>query len=612
MKQNSSPLKSFYNGIRLLTQTEKIRAGLLVGLSLVTSVIDMTALGTVMPVVLLVVDPSVVNQNIYFSSAFDFISAASHADKIVAASTASISLLLVAAALKIFNQYAINMFSAQCQNRLANDLMTACISAPYSWFLKTNTVLTTRIFQNDINIWGRNFINQLLILFDNIIISLIAIVAVVTLVPFAGVIGLLTISIIAVVALFSIRPHLNKLIRKKKHAESKTMLASYQVISGIREVKFSGEISFFRNAFNKAFSTFTLSHHTASVLHILPSTSVLAIGQIGLVAIVAVMGASETSTGTLTSTLALLVLIASRVVPAINQITARVTALWSFIPWMDGLVEFKDGINTALQESALHTTNEMPAVESWSAITLSGVGFEYPGTDQSVIKQADIHIEKGRSYGIVGPSGSGKSTLVGIIVGLLEPTRGTMLVSGKDIRAYDMASWQNKIGYVTQEPFIADDTILANVAFGRERHQVDLDFVKSCLHKANLSKYIEELPQGLDTQLGDRGKSLSGGQRQRVAIARAVFKSPEILVLDEATSALDTIAEQKVQNAIENLHGEMTIISITHRLSTLKNMDQIIIMDQGLVIDQGTFEELSQRSSSFQDLLSGGDRVNHS
>ncbi|HEY9080150.1 ABC transporter ATP-binding protein [Magnetovibrio sp.] len=572
-----------------------------------TSLIDMTALGSVMPVVSLVIDPSTIDQNVYFIKAMDFIGATTHTDKVIVTSSTSIALLFVAALLKLFNQYAINIFSARCQNRLANDLMTACIAAPYSWFLKANTALTTRMFQNDINVWGRNFINQLLILFDNLIITLIAIVAVVSLMPLAGVFGLLTIGFIAALALYSIRPHLNRLIHQKKRAEGLTMLAAYQTISGIREVKFSGETSFFRKAFNKAFSSFSFSHHMSSVLHILPSTSVLAIGQIGLVAIVAILGTSETNTGTLASTLALLLLIASRVVPAVNQITARVTSLWSFIPWMDGLLDFQKSLDAALRESALHTADQKKPIEAWDSLSLSDVEFVYPGTDQTVIKNINLRIEKGRSYGIVGASGSGKSTLVGIIVGLLEPTHGVMRISGEDMSTFDLTTWQHKIGYVTQEPFIADDTLLANVAFGRERHQVDIDFVMNCLHKANLDKYVEDLPQGLDTSLGDRGKGLSGGQRQRVAIARAIFKKPEILVLDEATSALDTMAEQKVQHAIENLHGEMTIISIAHRLSTLKNMDQIIVMDGGKIVDQGTFAELSARSSSFQDLLSSGD-----
>ena len=208
----------------------------------------------------------------------------------------------------------------------------------------------------------------------------------------------------------------------------------------------------------------------------------------------------------------------------------------------------------------------------------------------------------GKIYGIVGPSGAGKSTLVDILLGLLDPVAGELFLDDLPLNSIDLASWQSRLGYVSQAPFISDDTLRANVAFGRPTHEADDTRVRQCLEAANLLSILDELPQGLDTRLGDRGSRLSGGQKQRLAIARALYKQPDILVLDEATSSLDALNELAIQQAIQRLRGKVTLVIIAHRLSTIRDADHVFLFDGGRLVSEGSYDDLRVSSPLFSRL----------
>ena len=207
------------------------------------------------------------------------------------------------------------------------------------------------------------------------------------------------------------------------------------------------------------------------------------------------------------------------------------------------------------------------------------------------IRNVSLSIAVGQSIGFVGPSGAGKSTLIDLILGLLEPTTGKILVDGRDI-AGDVRLWQHNIGYVPQSIFLTDDTLRANIAFGLNKNDIESDSISRALHAAQLSEFVESLPSGLDTIVGERGIRLSGGQRQRIGIARALYHNPPVLVLDEATSSLDLETESGVMDAVEQLHGEKTILIVAHRLSTVRRCDHLVLIDNGEVVVSGSFEQV--------------------
>ena len=225
-------------------------------------------------------------------------------------------------------------------------------------------------------------------------------------------------------------------------------------------------------------------------------------------------------------------------------------------------------------------------------ITLNNIYYNYPDTPHSTLEDINISISAKSTIGFVGPSGSGKSTTIDIILGLLEPQKGTLEVDGKVITGDNLRSWQRTIGYVPQQIYLIDDTIAANIAFGLDEKEIKQDWVEKACRNANLEEFINELPKKYNTIIGEGGIRLSGGQRQRIGIARALYHNPRVLVLDEATSALDNETEQAVMNAVNKLGKDVTIILIAHRLNTVENCDIIFKLEKGRVVFQGSFKEL--------------------
>lgn len=233
-------------------------------------------------------------------------------------------------------------------------------------------------------------------------------------------------------------------------------------------------------------------------------------------------------------------------------------------------------------------------------ITFKNVSFHYDQLSQKVLKNIDFSIKSGQILALVGPSGAGKSTLVDLIPRFYDVTNGAINIDGKNIKNVKLDSLRSLMGIVTQETFLFDDSVKANIAYGLDF--VSDDIIKNAAIAANANEFIKELPEGYDTIIGERGVKLSGGQRQRIAIARAIVKNPPILILDEATSSLDTESEKNVQDAIEKLMHNRTVIVIAHRLSTVYNADKIIVLDKGLIIDMGTHKELINKDGLYKQL----------
>ena len=227
------------------------------------------------------------------------------------------------------------------------------------------------------------------------------------------------------------------------------------------------------------------------------------------------------------------------------------------------------------------------------SIALNDVTFRYATRD--ALSGVQLVIRKGERIGIIGKTGSGKSTLVDLIMGLLSPTSGTVTIDGQPLTAFNVAGWQAQIAHVPQSIFLTDDTIAANIAFGRPDHEVDMTRVADAAVNAGLGEYLDQLPEGLAAMIGERGVRLSGGQRQRIGIARALYKNATVLVLDEATSALDDETEAAVMSAVEELGKELTIILIAHRLSTVANCDRIYRLSGGRIVEQGDYDEVVKR-----------------
>lgn len=233
-------------------------------------------------------------------------------------------------------------------------------------------------------------------------------------------------------------------------------------------------------------------------------------------------------------------------------------------------------------------------------IAFRGVGFSYPGSSREALSGVNIDIRPKTIIGLVGSSGAGKSTLIDLMLGLIYPGKGEILIDGDRFSSLNIKGWQDHVGFVPQSIFLSEGTIAENVAFGMPADEIDFSRVFRALDLSHLGEMVRELPEGINTRVGERGVKLSGGQRQRIGIARALYHDPSVLVFDEATSALDGISEKAIMDAINDFSGEKTIIIVAHRLNTVRNCDVIYFMRDGSVSDVGTFNELLEKNQEFR------------
>ena len=272
---------------------------------------------------------------------------------------------------------------------------------------------------------------------------------------------------------------------------------------------------------------------------------------------------------------------AFRLIPSLNRILAAFQTLRYAEPAVEAIVQEFKLINSIIKQK-----KDYAAIPFKSTLSLHQVSFKYPSADKGALHDLSISIAVGTTTGFIGTTGAGKSTLVDIILGLLTPDKGHVKIDNVDIET-NLRGWQDQIGYVPQVIFLTDDSLRRNVAFGLLNEQIDEDAIWQAIRSAQLEEFVKDLPDGLDTLVGERGIRLSGGQRQRIGIARALYHNPPILVLDEATSSLDTITEKGVMEAVTSLKQSKTIIIVAHRLSTIEHCDLIFRLDKGKIIEEG-------------------------
>jgi ATP-binding cassette, subfamily B, bacterial MsbA len=261
-----------------------------------------------------------------------------------------------------------------------------------------------------------------------------------------------------------------------------------------------------------------------------------------------------------------------------------------------------EGVFALLDEKSETDNGRTEFERAIGEIHFENVTIQYPTREVPALREVSICIPPGKTYALVGPSGSGKSTLVNLLPRLYDVDSGAIKIDGRDIRELSLKRLRSQIALVSQDVVLFNDTIARNIAYGRD--DLSEDVIREAAKAADLQGFIDSLPDGMKTVVGDRGVRVSGGQRQRIAIARAIIKDAPILILDEATSALDTKSESNVQTAIETLRKGRTTLIVAHRLSTVVNADQIVVMDQGSIVQKGTHRELIQSDGLYKALYS--------
>ncbi len=357
-------------------------------------------------------------------------------------------------------------------------------------------------------------------------------------------------------------------------------------LGGAKDVKLLGRESDFLVQYRRHNIGSARVSQRQATLQALPRLWLELLAVTGLAILVLVMIGQGKPLESLLPTLGLFTAAAFRFMPSVNRILTALHSVRFTIPVVDTLYsEFRllDTTKAQLRGEQLPFTREL---------RLDRVSFRYPSVESLALTEVSLTIPAGSSTGFIGGSGAGKSTLVDTILGLLLPVSGTVTIDGIDIHT-NLRGWQDQIGYVSQSIFLSDDSLRRNIAFGLHLDQIDDNAIWRAIHSAQLEKFVKELPQGLDTIVGERGVRLSGGQRQRVGIARALYHDPPVLVLDEATSSLDTATEHGVMEAVRKLHGKKTLLIVAHRLTTVEHCDQLFRLNNGAVVQKGSFAQVT-------------------
>ena len=382
-------------------------------------------------------------------------------------------------------------------------------------------------------------------------------------------------------------------------AVGKIFKALQQGFHSIKEVKVLGRHGFILKSFEEPRRQLAQIRIKIATLSYVPRLWVETIIVSAILLTVVVALSRGAASAEILSALTLFAAAAFRMIPSMNRILGSLNSIKNGSHALDLIYndfhEFKNDSDDSPDDNG-----EMPPFSQM--LSTKNLSFRYPEGDGPVLENINLALMRGESLGLIGPSGSGKSTLVDIILGLLTPSKGQVAVDNLDI-SRSIASWRQQIGYVPQSIYIIDDSLRRNVAFAMDDNEIDELKIEKAIRLAQLEELVRDLPDGLDTRLGERGVRLSGGQRQRVGIARALYRDPEVLILDEATSSLDAETEHEINNAIERLTGEKTLIIIAHRLSTVRKCTRLAYIKDGGLIDTGSFSELKDRNTDFNNLI---------
>lgn len=582
----------------LLNGPEKKR-GVMIGVAtLLASLLDTISLVGVMPLVSLIIEPSVLTTNSVIVTLHAFVGSPPYETFVRLVGAGAIGLLIISLSFNYLVMVLSKRFRVACQNRLAEELMSRCVAAPYDWLLRQNsTTLAHHVF-NDVLSWSSGGIQGTISIVGYV--SLLTLVAIVVLSATAlgGLIGMGVAGLLAMTIMLLIRSRVRRLSEFRRVAAARAFSFASEFLSGIKDVKLSGRESAFVRIYSDSFDTYGSAMGNLKLLQAIPPLTMLFFGQAGIILIAFILWKLGRSSGEIAAEMALVLLVTARVIPAVTRLAGEVGSMWNVIPNIEGIQSLMQQIPPLEERSGASSTEG--DMEHWRRLEFDNVGYQYSSDRGAALQGVSIVIERGKSYGIVGPTGAGKTTLVDLMLGLLYPTHGSIRVDATILDTANAGAWRERIGYVPQSPLIADDTLLANVAFGVPADEVDEEYAVLCLKSANLDEVLESVT--LHGPLGERGNRLSGGQRQRVAIARALYDKPDILVLDEATSALDTLSERVVLAALDNLHGKVTTITIAHRLSTIERCDTVLLLDRGHLVASGPYAMLTRTNDLFSSM----------
>lgn len=469
--------------------------------------------------------------------------------------------------------------------RVSKNLLSQYLHRPYEYYLYADSASILRTIYGDMdNVF--NLLLQCMNLAAEVVVSVC--LATVLFVVDAGMMCLLIVILGVTTLLIAkiIKPRLKDAGENSRTEQSNLYKWILQSVSGIKEVKVLHKENYFVDSYTDSAVRYAKHQIKNNVFANIPKLLIESVTIGGVLAYIAVRVMMGTPISSMMTMLIAFAAAAMRLLPSVNRINTYMANIAYYQPALDFIYDTVDMklIREQEQIDEYNRNNPNPNVITLQKqIELKNITYRYPNTERDIFKDANMVIPVGKSVGVVGASGAGKTTIVDVLLGLLDLQNGVITSDGKNI--FDnYAGWLSHVGYIPQTIYMLDDSIRNNIAFGVPQENISDERIWEVLEEAQMKDFVRGLPEGLDTQIGERGVRISGGQRQRLGIARALYHNPELLIFDEATSALDNDTETAIMEAIDKLHGQKTMVIIAHRLRTIENCDMIMEVKDGKIM----------------------------
>jgi len=583
--------------IRILFHPKEIRLimFLLVGM-IIMAILEVIGIASVIPFISIVSDSSVIHSNKYLSSFYQYFSFNSDHQFLIATGAFLLGVLVISNMFKLFISWMLVSFTTRSSHLIASRLLRLYLNQPYEFYLNRNTSELSKNVLSEVSRAISGVIMPIMESISKFMIIFFIIIGLIIVDPIMAITSILVLSFVYVLVYMFVRKNLYNIGIKSTVAISDCFKTTNEAMLGIKELKLYGlESKFYKRFFSPSEKQGKYKAQS-SIISILPSFVLETLAFGGIVLIIIILIGKNQTVGQVIPLLSLYALAGYRLLPALQAIYRGLTNTRYNLPAFNILIE---DISIASTELSHHEKN-IATLAFKDSIRFKNVCFSYSGSRAQVLNDINFVIQSNTTVGLVGSTGAGKTTVVDILLGLLLSKSGQVEIDQALLTKKNIANWQKNIGYVPQDIHLIDATIEENIAFSSYSSEIDFEKIAEVSKIAELSSFVEDLPNQYKTNIGERGVKLSGGQRQRIGIARALYRDPSLVVFDEATSSLDGITEENVMNSINKLNHKKTIVIIAHRLSSLKRCDIIYMLEDGNIADKGSFEELIEKNDKFR------------
>jgi len=593
----------------LLPRRRRWQLLLVFGATLLTGLVATIGVASIMPFMAVVANPEAVTENRWLAWGYETFGFTSPGQFLFALGLLTLGIIAASNAISAATSWLLARFTHALNYDLSKLLLGKYLSQSYSFYLGRNTSRLAKNVLAEVNAVVNGVISPVVQLVAKSIVAIFLLALLFYVDALLAVMVALILGGLYGAVYLIVRGKQTRLGRQKVEANSERYRAANEAFGGIKDVKVLGREAHFVRAFSLPAYRYARTNASNAIVSQLPKYALETIAFGGILVIVLYLLRTYQDLGQVLPIVSLYAFAAYRLMPSFQTILSSLTKMRFNLAPLDDLYNDLVGGRLEHQREEVLPGNPHSAVQRREPIVfeqnihLDRLSFTYPETDRPALRDIDFTIPKNTTVGLVGQTGAGKTTLVDLLLGLYEPTEGTLRVDGRALSGDDLVAWRRRIGYVPQQIFLADTDVTRNIAFGIPEGEIDHAAVERAARTAHIHEFIRTLRDGYSTRVGERGVRLSGGQRQRIGIARALYHNPDLLVMDEATSALDNVTEDAVMEAIRELSGRKTMVLIAHRLTTVEDCDAIFMLEAGQLVATGTYEELLRTSGPFRAMV---------